>query len=207
MQSFKCGLGLIKVGSEYYYTDCCGNFISGVNNTGSLLEVTLDYNSPRGGVGLLSVTSSVTCATATPTPTPTITPTNTATPTVTPTNTLTPTPSITPSITPSNSPVTRLKNDCDVTTLFDLGVSCNVIQSPTESNPLGGILSLNVTGGTAPYSFFWAGGQRDQTLFGIGAGSYEVIVTDYRWPDGEPDGVSDYTASTCLLYTSDAADE
>ena len=140
------------------------------------------------------------CSSPTPTPTPTITPTNTASPTVTPTNTITPTQSVTPSVTPSNSPVTRQKNDCDVTTLFDLGISCNVIQSPTESNPVGGILSVNVTGGTAPYSFFWEGGQRSQTLFGIPAGSYEVVVTDYKWPDGQPDGVSDYTATTiCVL--------
>jgi uncharacterized protein (TIGR02145 family)/uncharacterized delta-60 repeat protein len=130
-----------------------------------------------------------------------MTPTNTTTPTVTPTNTVTPTQSVTPSVTPSNRPVTRLKNDCDVTTLFDLGISCNVIQSPTESNPEGGILSVNVTGGTAPYTFTWNGnGGHNQTLFGIPAGSYEVVVTDYKWPDGQPDGVSDYTATTiCVL--------
>lgn len=193
---FECGLGLIKVGSEYYYTDCCGNFITGFNNTGGLLEVSVNFNLANSGVGDLSTYVTPTCSTPTPTPTPTITPTNTVTPTPTPTKTTTPTPSITPSITPSNTPVTRLKNECDVTTLFDLGISCNVIQSPTDSNPVGGILSINVTGGTAPYSFFWAGGQREQTLFGIPAGSYEVVVTDYKWPDGESNGVSDYTATT-----------
>jgi hypothetical protein len=73
-----------------------------------------------------------------------------------------------------------------------MGISCNIIQSPTNSNPLGGILSINVTGGTAPYSFFWEGGQRSQTLFGVPAGTYEVVVTDYDWPDGSPD----YTATT-----------
>lgn len=197
---FECGLGYIKVGSEYYYTDCCGNFITGVNNTGTELEVSYNNNLSNSGVGNLNTYVTPTCSTPTPTPTPTQTPTNTVTPTVTPTNTVTPTQSVTPSVTPSNSPVTRLKNDCDVTTLFDLGISCNVIQSPTESNPVGGILSVNVTGGTAPYSFFWAGGQRSQTLFGIPAGSYEVVVRDYAWPDGGDNGVSDYTATTiCVL--------
>ena len=185
-----CGLGLIKSG-EYYYTDCCGNFITGTVNPDETLQVSFNYNLASGNVGRLDVTSSIACATPTPTPTPTITPTNTITPTQTPTNTLTPTPSITPSVTPSNTPVTRLKNDCDVITLFDLGINCNVIQSPTESNPSGGVLSLNVTGGTAPYSFFWEGGQRSQTLVGVPQGTYEVVVVDYY---------GDYTASTvCSL--------
>ena len=187
-----CGLGLIKSG-EYYYTDCCGNFITGTVNPDETLQVSFNYNLASGNVGRLDVTSSITCATPTPTPTPTITPTNTITPTQTPTNTLTPTPSITPSITPSNTPVTRLKNDCDTITLFDMGISCNVIQSPTDSNPSGGVLSINVTGGTAPYTFTWNGkGGHNQTLFGVPAGSYEVVVTDYSWPDGSPD----YTATT-----------
>jgi uncharacterized delta-60 repeat protein len=196
-----CGFGLIKTNSEYYYTDCCGNFISGFNNTGDGLQVSFNYNLPRSGVGKLNVPVTTLCLSPTPTPTPTITPTNTATPTITPTNTITPTQSVTPSVTPSNRPVTRLQNDCDVITLFDLGVSCNVIQSPTESNPEGGILSVNVTGGTAPYTFTWNGnGGHNQTLFGIPAGSYEVVVTDYAWPDGGPNGVSDYTATTiCVL--------
>lgn len=187
-----CGLGLIGTGNSYYYTDCCGNFISGTNTTGGDLEISLNYGLVSAGVTKLDVTSSVTCPTPTPTPTPTMTPTNTVTPTQTPTNTTTPTPSITPSITPSNSPVTRLKNDCDVITLFDMGISCNVIQSPTDSNPRGGILSINVTGGTAPYTFNWKGGQRSQTLFGIPEGDYEVVVTDYGWDNNSPD----YTATT-----------
>jgi hypothetical protein len=186
-----CGLGLTT--GTYYYTNCCNIFIQG-SQVG--LEVSFDYTKPFGGITKLDTRTTIICLTPTPTPTTTVTPTNTVTTSQTPTNTLTPTPSITPSITPSNTPVTRLKNECDVITLFDMGISCNVIQSPTESNPLGGILSINVTGGTAPYSFFWEGGQRSQTLFGVPAGSYEVVVTDYKWPDGKPDGISDYTATT-----------
>jgi hypothetical protein len=200
MQSFECGLGLIKGNTEYYYTDCCGNFISGLNNTGGDLEVSFNYTLPRGGVGKLNVPVSVTCASPTPTPTQTVTPTNTVTPSVTPTSTQTPTPSITPSITPSKTPVTRLKNSCDVVTLFDMGISCNVIQNPSSPTSLDGIISVNVTGGTAPYSYFWAGGQRTQTLVGVPQGIYEVVVTDFRWPDGAPDGTPDFTATTiCSL--------
>lgn len=191
MQGIICGLGLIKKGSEYYYTDCCGNFISGFNDTGGDLEVIFNYNFARSGVGKLNVPATTSCASPTPTPTPTITPTNTVTPTVTPTTTPTPTPSTTPSITPSNSPVTRLQNNCEVVTLFDMGISCNVIQNPSSSTSLDGVISMNVTGGTAPYSYFWQGGQRTQTLFGVPQGNYEIVVVDYY---------GDYTASTiCSL--------
>lgn len=196
MQSISCSLGTIGIGNKYYYTDCCGNFIFATNNTGEELLVSFDNDLVYAGVVDLSESIVTNCPTPTPTPTPSITPSNTPTPTITPTNTSTPTPSITPSITPSNSPVTRLKNDCDVITLFDMGISCNVVQIPTSENPLGGILSINVTGGTAPYTFEWAGGSRNQTLFGIPAGDYQIVVTDYSWPGGGPD----YTASTiCRL--------
>jgi uncharacterized protein (TIGR02145 family) len=182
-----CGLGLTT--GTHYYTDCCNVFTQG---TQSGLQISFDYTKPFGGITKLDTRTTVVCSTPTPTPTPTVTPTNTSTPTQTPTNTGTPAPTNTPSNSPSNSPVTRLQNDCNVITLFDMGISCNVIQSPTDSNPRGGILSLNVTGGTAPYTFNWKGGQRSQTLFGIPAGDYEVVVTDYSWPDGSPD----YTATT-----------
>lgn len=186
-----CGLGVIKKGNEYYYTDCCGNFVTGLNDTGSDIQVVFSYLLPYAGVGKLNVSATTSCLTPTPTPTQTITPTNTSTPTPTPTNTQTPTPSITPSITPSNSPVTRLQNSCDVVTLFDMGISCNVIQNPSSSTSLDGIISVNVTGGTAPYSYFWVGGQRTQTLFGVPQGTYEVVVVDYY---------GDFTASTiCSL--------
>lgn len=186
-----CGLGVIKKGNEYYYTDCCGNFVTGLNDTGNELQVIFSYLLPYAGVSKLNVSATTSCPTPTPTPTQTVTPTNTTTPTQTPTNTQTPTPSITPSITPSNSPVTRLKNSCDVVTIFDMGISCNVIQNPSSSTSLDGIISVNVTGGTAPYSYFWAGGQRTQTLFGVNQGNYEIVVVDYY---------GDFTASTiCSL--------
>jgi hypothetical protein len=63
---------------------------------------------------------------------------------------------------------------------------------PSGPTSLDGILSLKVTGGTSPYSFYWAGGQRSQTLSGVPAGAYEVTVVDYY---------GDYTANTiCYLF-------
>ena len=186
-----CGQAYTEVnpGSSYFYTDCCGNFQQG---TQSGLSITMDYTKPSSGVIKLNVTSSVSCPTPTPTATPTNTTTPTVTPTVTPTNTTTPTLTKTPTNTPTNSQVVRLKNDCDVFTLFDMGVSCFPILQPSSQSSLDGILSLKITGGTSPYSIYWEGGQRTQTLAGVPQGNYEVLVIDYY---------GDYSARTiCSLF-------
>lgn len=186
-----CGQAFTSVNpnSSYFYTDCCGNFQQG---TQSGLSITMDYTKPSNGVVKLNVTTSVTCPTPTPTQTPTLTPTNTATPTITPTSSLTPSVTKTPTQTPTNEAVVRLKNDCEVFTLFDMGVTCFPISMPSSSSSLDGILSLKITGGTSPYSIYWDGGQRTQTLVGIPQGNYQVTVVDYY---------GDYTANTvCSLF-------
>ena len=182
-----CGSGVTT--GNYYYTDCCGNFTQG-NQVG--IQVSIDYTKPSNGVTKLFAATSVNCVSPTPTVTPTITPTNTATQTVTPTSTTTPTLTKTPTQTPTNSLVVKPKNDCEVFTLFDMGVTCYPVRMPSGPTSLDGILSLKVTGGTSPYSFYWAGGQRSQTLSGVPAGAYEVTVVDYY---------GDYTANTiCYLF-------
>ena len=162
-----CGSG-VTTGS-YYYTDCCGNFIEGANAN---VIVTMDYTRPSNGITKLNVIYSTICPTPTPTKTPTQTPTYTPTPSVTPTYTPTPTTTITQSPTPSNAAAYRLKNDCDVFTLFDMGIRCQVLKQPSSNGTFDGILTLRVTGGTAPYSYYWTGGQRTQTLRNIPAGNY-----------------------------------
>jgi hypothetical protein len=184
-----CGQGVTTNG--YYYTDCCGNFVEGYE---SELLVSMDYTKPSNGVTKLFSPASVNCPTPTPTGTQTPTPTNTNTPTVTPTSTTTPTLTRTPTQTPTNSQVRKLKNNCDVFTLFEMGITCNPIVQPSNSKSLDGILSLIVTGGTSPYSYYWAGGQRSQTLVGMAQGNYEVVVVDYY---------GDYTATTvCSLMAA-----
>ena len=182
-----CGSGTTT--GNYIYIDCCGNLIQG-STVG--MVVSFDYTKPYTGVVKLNTPASTVCATPTSTPTPTATPTYTPTQTVTPTTTLTPTPSKTPQITPSNSPLVKLKNDCEVFTLFDMGITCYPISIPSSTSSTDGILSIQVTGGTAPYSFYWAGGQRTQTLVGVPQGNYQVTVVDYY---------GDYTATTvCSLF-------
>ena len=185
-----CGSG-VTTGGYYFYTDCCGNFIEG---TGANVVVTMDYTKyeQSNGVTKLNVPYSTVCPTPTPTRTPTQTPTYTPTPSVTPTYTPTPTTTITQSPTPSNAAAYRLKNDCDVFTLFDMGLRCQVLKQPSSNGTFDGILTMKVTGGTAPYSFYWSGGQRTQTLRNIPAGNYPITVVDYY---------GDYTASTiCSIF-------
>jgi hypothetical protein len=181
----KCGLGVTA--QIYSYFDCCGFYIQ---SEGAGKEVTLDYTKPYVGITLLNSPTSQSC----PTPTPTPTVTQTSTPTQTPTNTKSPTPTATqtPTRTPgvTCSPSEVYENECRVFTLFDMGVSCNVIKQPSQGK-FDGILSVNVTGGTAPYSFYWNTGERTQTISNIPYGTYTVLVIDYY---------GDYEVSqTCTL--------
>jgi hypothetical protein len=183
-----CGSGATTSNGFYYY-DCCGNFIEG--GIADESRVTIDYTKPYYGISLLGVPATTSCSTPTPTPTPTVTPTNTITPTVTPTNTQTPTPTLTPSVTPSTSEVFTLQNECDIFTLFDMGVQCYPISEPSSSTANDGILSLKITGGTSPYNITWGNGAKTKTIYGIRAGSYPVQVVDFY---------GDYTANTiCYL--------
>jgi hypothetical protein len=115
-----CGVG-ITTSTNYYYTDCCGNFVS---NSGLAIgsRVNLNYTQPSNGITNLNIGATVSCPS--PTPTRTQTPTPTITPTITNTPTNTNTPNNTPTPTPSTSVQigSTLKNDCDVITLFDMGV-------------------------------------------------------------------------------------
>lgn len=180
-----CGRGQTQ--SSYYYYDCCANFIEG---TTAGLIVEIDYTQPFFGITLLNQSTSSACTTPTPTPTVTCTTTQTSTPTNTPT--ITPTITQTPSKTPIPScpPSPTFVNECEIFTLFDLGVECNVIKQPSMG-AFDGILSVNVTGGTSPYDFYWNTGERTQTIQNLSFGNYSVLVVDYY---------GDYSATTiCSL--------
>ena len=176
-----CGSGVTT--GNYYYTDCCGNFQEGF---GAELLVSFNYSQPFAGILPLNVPASTICATPTSTPTPTLTPTNTATNTPTPTLTKTPTATPTNTPTPSRAVSFITKNDCDVITLFPLGVECDGI-NPSGPDTLDGRLFLRITGGTSPYDITWEGGQKTPYLFNLGGGFYNVQVVDYY---------GDYTAFT-----------
>jgi hypothetical protein len=150
--------------------------------------------------------------TNTVTPTRSVTPTKspalsqTATPTVTPT--LTKTPTVTPTITPSlsvsrtpfpditQSPRLTGKNECDIITIYPMYAECQFLQEPSSVNINDGIVTLFITGGTAPYSIQWSNGQTSQTLNNIGYGTFNATVIDYY---------GDFTANTyCSLVAPTA---
>lgn len=176
-----CGSGYTT--GQYYYYDCCGVFQEG---NGEETAIIFDYTKPFNGVVKLGVPASTSCTT--PTPTPSITATNTVTPTASTTKTPTPTPTLTPTptVTPSNQAFTKLANNCDVITLFPLGVECYGT-NPSSSTSFDGRLYLRITGGTAPYNITWQGGQKTPYLFNLGGGDYTVTVIDYY---------GDFTATT-----------
>lgn len=176
-----CGSGYTT--GSYYYYDCCGNFQKG---DGEEQAIIFDYTKPFNGVVKLNVPASTTCPTPTATPTPQSTQTATPTPTVTPTITKTPTNTPTPTPTPTNAVYYTTKNNCDVFTLFPLGVECYGT-NPTSSTSKDGKLYLRITGGTPPYNITWQGGQKTPYLFNLGNGSYQVSVVDFY---------GDYTAIT-----------
>lgn len=173
----------------HFYTDCCGTFI-----TGSDVGTAIIYNPqlPSNGITNSGIVASTTCLTPTPTPTPNTTSTPTPTLTITPTVTKTSTPTPTPTKTPAPTQVITLQNNCNVFTLFDLGVTCNTIIQPSNSTSADGALSLQITGGTSPYTVYWAdSSSKSSVRTGLKAGNYEAVVVDFY---------GDYTATTiCSL--------
>jgi hypothetical protein len=79
-----CGVGLTT--GPYFYTDCCGNLISGTDVES---VVSVDYRKAYNGITLAFESTSVVCPTPTETPTQTVTPTPSITPSFTPTPTTT----------------------------------------------------------------------------------------------------------------------
>lgn len=176
-----CGSGVTT--GEFYYYDCCRNFIKGYSREELVM---MNYSLPFNGVIPINAPATTICSTPTPTPTASSSPTPTPTPSVTVTPEVSPTLSPTP--TPTGTPIYGVKyvNTCDPITLFPLGVECYGTD-PTSTFALDGRLFLRITGGTAPYDITWNNGQKTPFLFNLGNGSYQVTVVDYY---------GDFTAST-----------
>jgi hypothetical protein len=77
-----------------------------------------------------------------------------------------------------------------------MGIECVTLVSPSSSTSADGVLSLQITGGTAPYTISWSNGQKSQTIAGLGPGDYTAQVVDFY---------GDYNLTTiCSLYAPTA---
>lgn len=125
----------------------------------------------EGPSSLASLTIPSECPSPTPTPTPTITPT--------------------PTKTPKPSPIPKFINECEPITIFDMGVSCSVVQ-PSTSTSYDGAASLVITGGTPPYTITWDNGNSSSAIGNLSVGSYPATVVDFY---------GDFTAKTICVLT------
>lgn len=94
---------------------------------------------------------------------------------------------------PPTIPTVKPKNECDVITIFPMGVDCMVIQ-PTSPTSFDGSVGLIITGGTPPYSINWEVGGNSPALTNIGPGKYNATVVDYY---------GDFTANTTCVLTAE----
>ena len=76
-------------------------------------------------------------------------------------------------------PVTiKPRNECDVLTIFPMGVNCKTLQ-PTSVDSFDGAALLIITGGTPPYTIEWESGNYGQLLSELNPGEYSATVTDF----------------------------
>ena len=93
----------------------------------------------------------------------------------------------------STIPSIKRPNECDVITIFPLGVTCSVLQ-PSSDTSFDGAAALIITGGTPPYTVAWDSGSYAPALMNLGVGEYKATVTDYY---------NDFTAFTKCVLTAE----
>ena len=82
-------------------------------------------------------------------------------------------------------------NTCSIVTILPMEVSC-ITTNATNYNSTDGTMTLEITGGTSPYTIYWSNGSQNvQTLSNVSPGTYTATVVDYY---------GDYSASTtCVI--------
>jgi len=93
----------------------------------------------------------------------------------------------------STIPTVRPSNECDVITMFPMGVDCITIQ-PSNDKTFDGGVALAITGGTPPYTIFWEVGSYAPALTNLSVGEYSATVVDYY---------GDFTANTTCVLTAE----
>lgn len=104
---------------------------------------------------------------------------------------ITSTPTPTPTRTPVPSPIPRTRNECEPIDIYNMEISCVVLQpSNFESND--GAASLNISGGTPPYTIIWDNGNISPAIGNLSVGEYGATVVDFY---------KDFTAKTVCILT------
>ena len=94
---------------------------------------------------------------------------------------------------PPTIPTVKPTNECDVITIFPMGVEC-FVQQPSSDVSFDGATALVITGGTPPYTIFWEMGSFAPALTNLGVGEYTATITDYY---------NDFTAVTTCVLTAE----
>ena len=80
--------------------------------------------------------------------------------------------------------VTDIKGCSTVSNLYIYPFNCTLVINDAQINhvacngELSGSISLDVSGGTAPYTYKWSDGKDAAVATGLKAGSYQVTITD-----------------------------
>lgn len=90
-------------------------------------------------------------------------------------------------------PTLKRPNECDVITIFPMGVEC-IVQNPTNDKTFDGLVALAITGGTPPYTIYWDIGSFAPALANLSVGEYSATVVDYY---------GDFTANTTCVLTAE----
>ena len=68
-----------------------------------------------------------------------------------------------------------------ITSPDELTANLSIGQTPTCEDPNGGIINLDITGGTEFYQILWEDGTFNNSLTGVGPGTYSVTVIDINF--------------------------
>jgi hypothetical protein len=89
----------------------------------------------------------------------------------------------------------RPRNECDVLTIFPMGVSC-LVTNPTTTTSFDGEAQLMITGGTPPYTVSWEVGSVSPAINNLNVGSYNATVTDFY---------NDFVINTTCVLTAETS--